>query len=158
MVTQHKSRMLLYAASATLGSVVGCLVLYYLGRKGGEALVRKRFSADRIERALATLPRYGVMAVLIPSLLPPPTPFKIFILLAGVAGISAPGSPSPSRSAAGSATSPRRCSRSSTATRRWSIRETRTAVSSRSAVASLVRPACGGYLLWAKDPSGQSRL
>lgn len=90
MVTQHKSRFLLYAAAATLGSIAGCLVLYYLGRKGGDAFVRKRFSGHRVDRALETVRRHGVMAVLIPSLLPPPAPFKIFVLLAGVAGISAP--------------------------------------------------------------------
>ena len=90
MVTQHKSRFVLYAAAATLGSIAGCLVLYYLGRKGGDAFVRKRFSGPRVDRALETVRRHGVLAVLIPSLLPPPAPFKIFVLLAGVAGISAP--------------------------------------------------------------------
>jgi membrane protein YqaA with SNARE-associated domain len=89
MVTRHKSRMLLYAAAATLGSIAGCLVLYYVGRKGGDALVRRRFGAGRVEWALATMRRHGVLAVLIPSLLPPPAPFKIFVLLAGVAHISA---------------------------------------------------------------------
>ena len=88
MVTAHKARMVLYAASAVGGSVVGCLALYAVGRKGGEALVRSRFNSGSVDRALATFQRYGVMAVLIPSLLPPPAPFKIFILLAGVAGIS----------------------------------------------------------------------
>jgi membrane protein YqaA with SNARE-associated domain len=87
MVTQHKARMPLYAISAVLGSVAGCLVLYYIGRKG-DAFVARRFSAGRVQWALATFQRYGVMAVLIPSLLPPPAPFKIFVLLAGVAGIS----------------------------------------------------------------------
>ena len=90
MVTQHKSRMVLYASSATLGSIAGCLVLYYLGRKGGNAFVRRRFSAATVDRAIGTFQNYGVMAILIPSLLPPPAPFKIFVLLAGVAGISAP--------------------------------------------------------------------
>jgi membrane protein YqaA with SNARE-associated domain len=89
MVTRHKSRMLLYAAAATLGSITGCLVLYYIGRKGGDALVRRRFGAGRVDKALATMQRHGVLAVLIPSLLPPPAPFKIFVLLAGVAHISA---------------------------------------------------------------------
>ena len=51
MVTQHKSRMLLYAAGATLGSVAGCLVLYDVGRKGDQSVMR-RFSADRMERAI----------------------------------------------------------------------------------------------------------
>jgi len=89
MVTHHKSRFLLYAASATLGSLAGCLILYYLGRKGGAALVRKRFTPARVDRAMAAMKRHGVMAVLIPAILPPPMPFKIFVLLAGVAGISA---------------------------------------------------------------------
>ena len=88
MVTQHKSRMLLYATSATLGSVVGCLLLYGVGRKGDQFIAR-RFSTERVERTLGVFRRYGLMAVLIPSLLPPPMPFKIFVLLAGVAGISA---------------------------------------------------------------------
>jgi membrane protein YqaA with SNARE-associated domain len=88
MVTQHKERLILYAASATLGSVCGCLALYFVGRKGGEALVRKRFRSGLIDRTLAAFQRHGVMAVLVPSILPPPAPFKIFVLLAGVAGIS----------------------------------------------------------------------
>ncbi len=67
------------------------LVLYYIGRKGGEAVVRKRFSAWR-RPGPRRVQRYGVLAVLVPSLLPPPAPFKIFVLLAGVAGISGRGS------------------------------------------------------------------
>ena len=89
MVTRHKSRLVLYVVSTTLGSLAGCLVTYSLGLKGGDALVRKRFATAKIERAMAVFRRHGVMAVLIPSILPPPAPFKIFVLLAGVAGISA---------------------------------------------------------------------
>jgi membrane protein YqaA with SNARE-associated domain len=88
MVTKHKTRFLLYVASATLGSIAGCLLLYYLGRKGGDAMMRRRFTNASIERTLAAFRRHGVMAVLIPSILPPPAPFKIFVLVAGVAGIS----------------------------------------------------------------------
>lgn len=87
MVTQHKSRMLLYVAATLLGSLAGCLVMYYIGLKGGEALIRKRFGGGSVERARASLQRHGIMTVLIPSILPPPAPFKIFVLLAGVAGI-----------------------------------------------------------------------
>jgi membrane protein YqaA with SNARE-associated domain len=87
MVIQHKSRLVLYAASATMGSIVGCLALYYLGVKGGDALIRKRFHPASVDRTLERFRRYGVMAVLIPSLMPPPAPFKIFVLLAGVADI-----------------------------------------------------------------------
>jgi len=88
-VTRHPGRMLWYVAIAVGGSVAGCLVLHYLGKKGGEALARKRFTGEKIAQALASLRRHGVMAVLVPSLLPPPAPFKIFVLLAGVVGISA---------------------------------------------------------------------
>jgi membrane protein YqaA with SNARE-associated domain len=88
-VARHPSAMLYYAAMTVAGSVVGCLALHYLGRKGGEALVRRKFTGEKIERAMATLQRNGVIAVLVPCLLPPPSPFKIFILLAGVVGISA---------------------------------------------------------------------
>ena len=89
MVTRNPGAMLWYVLTTVVGSVAGCLVLHYLGRKGGEALVKKRFTGDKIERAMRALQRNGVMAVLIPCLLPPPAPFKIFILLAGVVGISA---------------------------------------------------------------------
>ena len=88
MVTRHKSRLVLYTLSATVGSIAGCLLLYYIGKKGGDALIRKRFSSATVDRSLATFRRYGIMAVLIPSLLPPPAPFKIFVLLAGVADIT----------------------------------------------------------------------
>jgi membrane protein YqaA with SNARE-associated domain len=88
MVTQHESRMVLYATSATLGSIAGCLVLYFIGRRGGDALVRRRFRSANVDRAVASVQRWGVLAVLIPSLLPPPMPFKIFVLLAGVARIN----------------------------------------------------------------------
>jgi membrane protein YqaA with SNARE-associated domain len=90
LVTRHRDAMLLYVGATTVGSVAGCLMMHAIGRKGGEALVRKRFAGPRIERAMASLQRHGVMAVLIPCLLPPPAPFKIFLLLAGAVGISAP--------------------------------------------------------------------
>ena len=88
MVTRHKARVAVYVASAVVGSIAGCLVMYYIGRKGGEALVRKRFAQDKVEGAMRTVQRYGVMAVLIPSILPPPAPFKIFVILAGASGVS----------------------------------------------------------------------
>jgi membrane protein YqaA with SNARE-associated domain len=88
MVTQHKERMLLYAASATLGSLAGCLVLFSLGRRGGAGFVQRRFGSGAAERTLEQVRRFGVLAILVPSLLPPPAPFKIFVLLAGVSGMS----------------------------------------------------------------------
>jgi membrane protein YqaA with SNARE-associated domain len=89
MVTRRPSAMLVSVLLTVVGSVAGCLVMHTIGRKGGEALVRKRFTGEKTERAMAALQRNGVMAVLIPCLLPPPAPFKIFVLLAGVVGISA---------------------------------------------------------------------
>jgi membrane protein YqaA with SNARE-associated domain len=89
MVTQHKSRMPYYAIISLGGSLAGCLVLFYIGR-ASEHWVARRFSAERLERAMKAFQRYGLMAVLIPSLLPPPAPFKVFVLLAGVAGIGVP--------------------------------------------------------------------
>ena len=87
LVIEHKARMPYYALMATLGSVAGCLVLYGLGRRGGEALVRRRFGGPRMARALAVSKRYGVLAIAVPAVLPPPAPFKIFVLLAGVAAV-----------------------------------------------------------------------
>jgi membrane protein YqaA with SNARE-associated domain len=89
MVTRHKEFVVWYILAAIVGSIAGCLVMHAIGKRGGEALVRKRFTGEKSERAMASLQRHGVMAVLIPSLLPPPAPFKIFVLLAGVVGISA---------------------------------------------------------------------
>jgi membrane protein YqaA with SNARE-associated domain len=89
MVTRRPSAMLAYVLLTVAGSVAGCLVMHAIGRRGGEALVRKRFTGEKTARAMAALQRNGVIAVLIPSLLPPPAPFKIFVLLAGVVGISA---------------------------------------------------------------------
>lgn len=90
MVVQHKSRFLLYAVVATVGSIAGCVLLYMLARKGEQTLVRKNMAPATVERTLHRFQRWGTMAVLIPSLLPPPAPFKVFVLLAGAAGISLP--------------------------------------------------------------------
>jgi membrane protein YqaA with SNARE-associated domain len=87
MVTQHKSWMVYYAAMATLGSIAGCYVIYLLARKGGEAFLRKRMAAAHLERTLAAYKRHGLMALMIPALLPPPAPFKLFVLAAGVAEV-----------------------------------------------------------------------
>jgi LPXTG-motif cell wall-anchored protein len=87
MVTQHKAWMPYYAAMATAGSVAGCSVLYVLANKGGEALLRRRVSSHRVDRAVGLYQRYGVLALMVPALLPPPAPFKLFVLGAGIAGV-----------------------------------------------------------------------
>lgn len=87
MVTRTKARMPYYAAMATLGSMAGCYTIYYLARRGGEAFLQRRVRAHHTERVLAVYRRYGVLALIVPALLPPPAPFKLFVLLAGVAGV-----------------------------------------------------------------------
>ena len=59
-----------------------------MARKGGEVFLRKRFSAARVDRGMALYQRFGLLAVVVPSLLPPPTPFKIFVLMAGAAAVA----------------------------------------------------------------------
>ena len=87
MVTRHKAWMPYYALMATLGSIAGCYVIYYLAEKGGEAYLRKRVRGGNVDRVLALYKRHGLMALMIPALLPPPAPFKLFVLMAGVAGV-----------------------------------------------------------------------
>ena len=87
MIIEHPARMPFYALMATAGSVVGCLVLYAIGRRGGQGLVKRRFGGPRMRRAMELSRRYGVLAVAVPAILPPPAPFKVFVLLAGVAGV-----------------------------------------------------------------------
>src|ERR1700730_11996548 len=87
MVVRHRELMVFYSGMATLGSVLGCLALYYVGLKGEEALLRKRFHERHIDRAMALMRKYGGLALLVPALLPPPAPFKIFVLMAGVAEV-----------------------------------------------------------------------
>ncbi|HTM26163.1 MAG TPA: VTT domain-containing protein [Vicinamibacterales bacterium] len=87
MVTRHKDLLPYYAFMATLGSVLGCLTLYFIARKGGEAFLRKRFKEHHVEGGLKLFQKYGLLVVIVPALLPPPAPFKIFVLLAGVVAI-----------------------------------------------------------------------
>jgi membrane protein YqaA with SNARE-associated domain len=87
MVTHHKERMVYYALMATLGSIAGCYVLYALGRKGGEAFLRRRLHDRHVDRTMAIFQKYGLLAIAIPAILPPPVPFKPFVLAAGIAGV-----------------------------------------------------------------------
>jgi membrane protein YqaA with SNARE-associated domain len=79
-----------YAAMGTAGSTAGCYALYAVAKRGGEAFVRRRLKQSTFDRGLVTVRKYGLLAVIVPSLLPPPAPFKVFIILAGLAEI-APG-------------------------------------------------------------------
>jgi membrane protein YqaA with SNARE-associated domain len=87
LTIQHPERWLLYSGATILGSMAGCLVLYAIARKGGEAFLRRQFTAEQIERGFGLFRRYGLLAVIVPAFLPPPTPLKLFVLLAGFAGV-----------------------------------------------------------------------
>jgi len=78
------SWMLTYVSLTITGSIIGCILLYSLGRKGGSPLLRLKFSDESIRRVEGIYARYGILSVVIPSILPPPCPFKIFVLSAGV--------------------------------------------------------------------------
>jgi membrane protein YqaA with SNARE-associated domain len=72
-----------YALVATIGSTIGCMLLYLGARRAGTSAL-KRVSAERRERIENLLGRYDMLAVMVPAVLPPPFPFKPFILGAGV--------------------------------------------------------------------------
>jgi membrane protein YqaA with SNARE-associated domain len=79
---RNPARMPYYAAMTTLGSVGGCLLLYYIARKGGEAMFHKH-AGPRAEKIHAWINRNGFLSILVTALLPPPTPFKVFVIAAG---------------------------------------------------------------------------
>jgi len=79
----YPSWMLLYAFMATAGSALGCLILYLISRRAG-ARALNRFSEAKQARVKNWIERYDMFAVLAATLLPPPFPFKIFVVSAGV--------------------------------------------------------------------------
>lgn len=86
--TAYPAQAWLYILMATLGSLVGCSILWWLGRRGGEALLERRFGPERVARTRVLFNRWGVLALAVPSMLPPPMPFKVFVLSAGVFAMS----------------------------------------------------------------------
>lgn len=68
---------------AAAGSVLGCNLLYSIVRRGGQAVLRKRFPLASIKRVERAYERFGFFAIAIPAVLPPPLPFKIFVATAG---------------------------------------------------------------------------
>jgi membrane protein YqaA with SNARE-associated domain len=83
LAASKPSWMLIYVAAATVGSTLGCIVLYRISQRAGRrALVR--FSESKQKRVKDLIDRYDVMSVLVASLLPPPFPFKLFVVSSGV--------------------------------------------------------------------------
>jgi len=80
---EHPPRMPLYALLAATGSVLGCVLLYFIARKGGEAFFHRK-AGKRGAAIRHWVEENGFVGMLIAALLPPPTPFKIFVFAAGV--------------------------------------------------------------------------
>jgi membrane protein YqaA with SNARE-associated domain len=80
---RRPARMPLYASMAALGSLLGCVLLFFLARKGGEALFHRKVG-HRAHVIRHWVERNGFGGILIAAMLPPPTPFKFFVLAAGV--------------------------------------------------------------------------
>ena len=85
--TQSPARMPLYALGATAGSVLGCVILYYISRRAGRRALEK-FPPQKQARVKELVDRYDVLSVLVASVLPPPFPFKLFVITAGVFRLS----------------------------------------------------------------------
>ncbi|HSK64853.1 MAG TPA: VTT domain-containing protein [Pyrinomonadaceae bacterium] len=81
--TAHPRWMLLYAFMATAGSALGCWILYLISRRAGARALNK-FSQRKQQRVKHLIERYDMIAVLVATLLPPPFPFKLFVVTAGV--------------------------------------------------------------------------
>jgi membrane protein YqaA with SNARE-associated domain len=79
----HPRLMVLYAVLAALGSAIGCVILYYVSRRAGSRAL-KRFSEAKQKKVKGWIDRYDVLSVLVASLMPPPFPFKLFVVSAGV--------------------------------------------------------------------------
>ena len=80
---KYPSAVFYFPLFAATGSVLGCWLLYSIMRRGGQALLRKRFKPESIQRVERAYERFGVFAIAIPAILPPPLPFKIFVATAG---------------------------------------------------------------------------
>ena len=87
-IYQDRARFLLYVFMASAGSALGSIVIYVIGYTGGEELLRKRMSAERFEKLHAAFNQHPFWALMFPAMLPPPTPFKLFVLAAAISEMS----------------------------------------------------------------------
>ena len=79
----HPRAVLFFPLFAAMGSGLGCLLLYTILQRGGLAVLHRRFKLEHIQRVESAYARFGILALAIPALLPPPMPFKIFVATAG---------------------------------------------------------------------------
>lgn len=83
-VYSNPRRAWLYAIAGAVGSALGSLIPYYLGRAGGELFLLKRINEAKLKRIRDRFERQEFLALMVPAMLPPPTPFKLFVFSAGV--------------------------------------------------------------------------
>ena len=83
-VYKNHSLFWLYTLLASAGSAVGSSILYWIGYAGGEAFLRKKISEERFSKIQRSFDQHEFWAVMFPAMLPPPTPFKLFVLSAAV--------------------------------------------------------------------------
>jgi membrane protein YqaA with SNARE-associated domain len=83
-VYTDRHRFWLYVLMASTGSALGSIVVYFIGYEGGEALLRKRISPQRFEKIHNAFDQHPFWSLMFPAMLPPPTPFKLFVLAAAV--------------------------------------------------------------------------
>jgi membrane protein YqaA with SNARE-associated domain len=83
LVSLHHPLLPIYVAAATAGSVIGCWIMYVVGKIGGESLLRAHMSKQRFDRMQRTIGRKGPVLLAVPALIPPPFPFSAFVLGAG---------------------------------------------------------------------------
>jgi membrane protein YqaA with SNARE-associated domain len=79
----HPRAVYFFPMFAAIGSVLGCLLLYAILSRGGRAVLHRKFRAEHIERVENWYARFGILALAVPALMPPPMPFKIFVATAG---------------------------------------------------------------------------
>lgn len=87
-VYHNHARFFFYALMAAAGSTLGSIVIYLIGYKGGEELLRKRIPPARFEKIHAAFDKHPFWSLMLPAMLPPPTPFKLFVLAAAVSEMS----------------------------------------------------------------------
>ncbi len=80
----------LYAFMAAAGSAAGSIVIYLIGRAGGEVLLHRRMSPAKFEKIRRSFDRHEFLALMLPAMVPPPFPFKLFVLSAAAFGMNLP--------------------------------------------------------------------
>lgn len=79
----HPRAVFFFPMFAAIGSVLGCFLLYTILSRGGRAVLHRKFRLEHVERVERVYARFGILALAIPALMPPPMPFKIFVATAG---------------------------------------------------------------------------